>query len=306
MESSDYGKVAVLYGGLSSERDVSLKSGAAVLAALRARGVNATGIDVARDLVTRLSNGSYDRVFIALHGKYGEDGVVQALLEWMGIPYTGSGVLASSLGMDKLRTKFVLKASGIPVAEHMLLRGPEDFLQAEQHLGLPVIVKPSRQGSSIGVGKVQTRDDWARCYAEAAKFDSVVFAEAFIGGAELTAAVLGRDVLPVIRLETPNEFYDYEAKYLANSTRYLCPAGLDASLEAEIRDYAWRAFDAVGAHGWGRVDFMLDAAGRPFVLEINTVPGMTDHSLVPMAAKAAGIDFPELCIRILRSSEVPR
>lgn len=306
MASADYGKVAVLYGGLSSEREVSLKSGAAVLAALRARGVDATAIDVGRDVMSRLSEGSYDRAFIALHGKYGEDGVVQALLEWMGLPYTGSGLLASSLGMDKLRTKFVLKASGIPVAEHVLLRGPDDFLRAEQHLGLPAIVKPSRQGSSIGVGKVRTRGDWARCYAEAARFDSIVFAEAYIGGAELTAAVLDDQVLPVIRLETPNEFYDYEAKYLANSTRYLCPAGLDTTLEAQLREYARQAFDAIGAHGWARVDFMLDAAGRPFVLEINTVPGMTDHSLVPMAAKAAGIDFPDLCLRILRSSEVQR
>jgi len=306
MESSEYGKVAVLYGGLSSEREVSLKSGAAVLAALRTRGINASAIDVGRDVVSKLAAGAYDRAFIALHGKYGEDGVIQGLLEWMEMPYTGSGVLASALGMDKLRSKFVLKASGIPVAEHVVLRGPQDFEQAERHLGLPAIVKPSRQGSSIGVSKVRTSADWQRCYAEAARFDSIVFAEAFVGGAELTAAVLEEDVLPVIRLETPNDFYDYEAKYVANSTRYLCPAGLGAVVEEQIRAYAKQAFQAVGAHGWGRVDFMLDEAGEPYVLEINTVPGMTDHSLVPMAAKAAGIDFPELCRRILDSSEVQR
>ncbi len=306
MKPADYGKVAVLYGGLSSEREVSLKSGAAVLAALRGRGIDAHGIAVDRDLMARLSRDGYDRVFIALHGKYGEDGIVQGLMEWLGLRYTGSGVLASALGMDKLRSKFVMKASGLPVADHVVLRTPADFAVAEAQLGFPAVVKPSRQGSSIGIGKVRQRSDWEPSWQEASRHDAVVFAEAFIDGAELTVAILDGAALPVIRLETPREFYDYEAKYLADSTSYHCPSGIDRSVELRVIDCAKRAFDAIGAHGWGRVDLMLDRNGNPYVLEVNTVPGMTDHSLVPMAARAAGIDFPELCCRILDSAEAPR
>ncbi len=306
MSPGDYGKVAVLYGGLSSEREVSLKSGSAVLAALREAGVDAHGIDVDRRLMDRLSADTYDRAFIVLHGRYGEDGVMQGLLEWQGIPYTGSGVLASALGMDKLRSKFVLKAAGLPVAEHVVLTGAHDFAMAEERLGLPAVVKPSRQGSSIGIGKVHRSEDWQSCWAEAARHDSVVFAEAFIDGAEVTVAILGKQALPLIRLETPREFYDYEAKYLAESTRYHCPSGLDRATEQRAVDCAIRAFEAIGAHGWGRVDLMLDRGGNPYVLEINTVPGMTDHSLVPMSARAAGIDFRQLCLRILDSTEVRR
>lgn len=305
MESSEE-KVLVLYGGVSSEREVSLKSGAAVLAALRESGVDAEGIDVGRDLVDQLRSRPCDRVFIALHGRFGEDGVIQGLLEWLGIPYTGSGVLASALGMDKLRTKLVLKAAGIRVAPHVILTGPDDGPRAEAELGLPLIVKPARQGSSIGITKVQSRSDWPRAWSEASRYDSLVFAEAYVDGPEVTVAVLDDQVLPVIRLETPNQFYDYDAKYLASSTRYLCPAGLDPAVDAALADLARRTFDVLGASGWARVDFMLARDGTPYVLEINTVPGMTDHSLVPMAAKAAGIGFAQLCQRILASSKRSR
>ncbi|MHB1950652.1 MAG: D-alanine--D-alanine ligase [Acidiferrobacteraceae bacterium] len=306
MTARGYGKVAVLYGGLSSEREVSLKSGAAVLSALREAGVDAHGIDVDRQLPEKLAAGAYDRVFIALHGKFGEDGIIQGLLEWHGLPYTGSGILASALGMDKLRCKSVLKAAGLPVAEHVVLRSERDFVAAEARLGLPAVVKPSRQGSSIGIGKVYRSADWKTRWDEAIRHDSVVFAEAFIDGPEVTVGVLGNDALPVIRLETPREFYDYEAKYLLDSTRYHCPSGLDPRVEHRIVECAMQAFAAVGAHGWGRVDLMLDREGNPYVLEINTIPGMTDHSLVPMAARVAGITFPQLCLRILDSTEVTR
>ncbi|HET9122446.1 MAG TPA: D-alanine--D-alanine ligase [Acidiferrobacteraceae bacterium] len=302
MGARDYGRVAVLYGGVSTEREVSLKSGAAVLAALQASGIDAQGLDADRSLPERLQAGRFDRVFIALHGRYGEDGVVQGLLEWLGIPYTGSRVLASALGMDKLRSKWVLKAAGIPVAEHVILTRPEDCRIAEARLGLPAIVKPAREGSSIGVSKVRRTEDWDAAWHEAARFGGPVFAEAFIDGPELTAAVLGTRILPLVRLETTHEFYDYDAKYLSNTTRYLCPAGMDPQLEAHMQGYARQTFEALGAAGWGRVDFMVDKQGRPYVLEINTVPGMTDHSLVPMAAKAAGIDFGQLCQMILDTS----
>lgn len=302
MEARDYGRVVVLYGGASTEREVSLKSGAAVFAALRSQGIDAHALDADRKLPEALAQGRYDRAFIALHGRYGEDGVVQGLLEWLGVPYTGSGVLASALGMDKLRTKWVLKAAGIPVAEHVILHRLEDCRSAEAELGLPAIVKPAREGSSIGVSKVRRTEDWPAAWHEAARYGGPVFAEAFIDGPEVTAAVLGTQVLPLVRLETTHEFYDYEAKYLSDTTRYQCPAGLDPKLEERMQTYARRTFDALGATGWGRVDFMINHAGDPYVLEINTVPGMTDHSLVPMAAKAAGIDFRQLCRNILDSS----
>jgi D-alanine-D-alanine ligase len=298
----DFGRVAVLFGGASTEREVSLKSGAAVLAALTRRGVDAHGFDPRETALGELVVRGYDRVWNALHGPGGEDGTVQGALEVLGIPYTGSGVLGSALGMDKLRTKRLAAAVGVQSAESVVLRNAVDCDLALERLGLPLIVKPATQGSSVGMSKVTRAGEMAAAWQAAAAVDDVVFAEAWITGAEYTVAVLHRRVLPAIRIETPKTFYDYEAKYLRNDTRYHCPAGLSAPAEAHMASLALAAFDAVGASGWGRVDFMADATGRPLMLELNTVPGMTDHSLVPMAARAAGIDFEELCWQVLETS----
>jgi D-alanine-D-alanine ligase len=303
-ESSDFGRVAVLYGGLSTEREVSLVSGAAVLAALKRRGIDATGVDPRDESIFALRERGFDRAFIALHGPGGEDGSVQGALEVLGLPYTGSGVQGSALGMDKLRTKRLAAAMGVMTAESVVLRTVGDCAVALERLGLPMIVKPATQGSSVGMSKVTTAEDLEPAYRAAAAVDDVVFAEKWITGAEYTVAVLHRRVLPAIRIEAANAFYDYEAKYKRNDTKYHCPAGLSAQAEAHMASLALAAFDAVGAEGWGRVDFMADHTGRPLLLEINTVPGMTDHSLVPMAARAAGIDFDELCWQVLESSFV--
>jgi D-alanine-D-alanine ligase len=243
-----------------------------------------------------------DRVFIALHGPGGEDGAVQGALECLGMPYTGSGVLGSAIGMDKLRTKRLAAAVGIATAETIVLRSAADCRQALEKFGLPLIVKPSTQGSSVGMSKVTDAADMEAAWQRAAAVDRVVFAEPWITGAEYTVAVLHRRALPAIRIEAANAFYDYEAKYLRNDTRYHCPSGLSAPAEAHLASLALAAFDAIGAEGWGRVDFMADKTGRPLMLEVNTVPGMTDHSLVPMAARAAGIDFEELCWQVLETS----
>ncbi len=296
------GKVAVLMGGLSAERAVSLKSGAAVLAALQRRGVDAHGIDAGRDVLRRLDEGDYQRVFIALHGRGGEDGVIQGALEVLGLPYTGSGVLGSALSMDKLRTKQVWIGAGLPTPEYVRLEAATDSAEAIAAVGLPVMVKPVREGSSIGMTKVTDAGDLHAAWQRAAEYDDCVIAERWISGAEYTATVLSGEVLPLIRLETPREFYDYEAKYHADSTRYLCPCGLPAEREQALQALALRAFQAVGASGWGRVDFLLDQQGAPWFIELNSVPGMTDHSLVPMAARAAGIDFDALVWRILLTS----
>lgn len=303
MTPKEYGKVAVLLGGLSAEREVSLKSGAAVLAALRRRGVDAHGVDVGRDIVQVLSAGRFDRAFIILHGRYGEDGVMQGALEMLGMPYTGSGVMGSAIGMDKLACKRLWTGAGVPTAEFETIKGAADLDRAAQRLGFPLIVKPAREGSSIGISKVKNADGLEAAWTAARKHDPHVLAERCIKGPELTAAVLGEQVLPLIRLETPRDFYDYEAKYLLDTTKYHCPAGIDPALEERIRGIARRAFDLLNCSGWGRVDFMIDADGSPYVLEINTVPGMTDHSLVPMAARHAGIEFDELVMRILATSE---
>lgn len=303
MTPKAYGKVAVLLGGLSAEREVSLKSGAAVLAALRRRGVDAHGVDVGRDIVQVLSAGRFDRAFIILHGRYGEDGVMQGALEMLGMPYTGSGVMGSAIGMDKLACKRLWTGAGVPTAEFETIKVAADLDRAAERLGFPLIVKPAREGSSIGISKVKTAEDLEAAWAAARKHDPLVLAERCIKGPELTAAVLGEQVLPLIRLETPRDFYDYEAKYLLDTTKYHCPAGIDGALEDRICGIARRAFDLLNCSGWGRVDFMIDADGSPYVLEINTVPGMTDHSLVPMAARHAGIDFDELAMRILATSE---
>jgi D-alanine-D-alanine ligase len=299
------GKVAVLMGGPSAEREVSLKSGAAVLAALRRRGVDAYGIDAGADVLTRLAEGGFDRVFIALHGRFGEDGTIQGALEVLGLPYTGSGVLASALGMDKLRCKRIWAAMGIPTPPCEAVGSDTDLDAVVERFGLPLMVKPNREGSSIGITKVERAGDLAAAVAEARRYDAEVLVEQFIAGAELTAAILGQRALPLIRLETPRAFYDYAAKYEADSTRYICPCGLPPEQEAQLQGLAQRAFAAVGGAGWGRVDFMLDRAGAPYFFEVNTVPGMTDHSLVPMAARQAGIDFDEVVMRILASAGDP-
>ncbi len=293
------GRVAVLYGGRSAEREVSLKSGAAVLAALQAAGVDAFAIDVGDDLLVRLCAEQIDRAFIVLHGRGGEDGTVQGLLECAGIPYTGSGVLASALAMDKLRTKQIWHSVGLPTPRHAALSSEQDCLQAAQDLGFPLIVKPANEGSSIGMAKVDDLAALLAAWQEARKFDSQVLVEQWISGPEFTVAMLGDEVLPPIRLATNNAFYDYEAKYLSNETQYQIPCGLDADKEAELRELTARACQTLGVSGWGRADVMQDAQGHFWLLEVNTVPGMTDHSLVPMAAQAAGLDFQALVLSIL-------
>jgi D-alanine-D-alanine ligase len=303
-EAVDFGRVAVLYGGSSTEREISLLTGRAVLAGLQRRGVQAEGFDPVETPLGALVERRFERVFIALHGPGGEDGTLQGALEFLGLPYTGSGVAGSAIGMDKLRTKRLAGAVGIPTTHSVVLRGVADCESALEKLGLPLIVKPATQGSSVGMSKVDRAEDLPAAYGRAAAVDDVVFAEPWITGAEYTVAVLHRRALPAIRIETARAFYDYEAKYLRDDTRYHCPAGLSAAAEAHMASLAIAAFDATGAEGWGRADFMADSTGRPLLLEINTVPGMTDHSLVPMAARAAGIDFDELCWQILETSFV--
>ncbi|MHB8534391.1 MAG: D-alanine--D-alanine ligase [Sulfuricaulis sp.] len=302
MTRKDFGKVAVLMGGPSAERAVSLKSGNAVLAALKRRGVDAHGIDADKSSLRQLEDGIFERVFIALHGRWGEDGVIQGALEVLDIPYTGSGLLGSALAMDKLRSKYLWSASGIPAPDYVAIDSAADLGKVAALLGLPVFVKPASEGSSLGISKVRTENELKPAWEMAAKYDDQVIVERFIDGAELTCAILGDRTLPLIRIETDREFYDYEAKYILDTTRYICPCGLPAGQEREIQNLARRAFDALGCSGWGRVDFMLDKAGRAYVLEVNTVPGMTDHSLVPKAAKQAGMDFDELVLQILETS----
>jgi D-alanine-D-alanine ligase len=304
VEAGEFGKVAVLYGGTSTEREISLVSGAAVLGALKRRGIDATGVDPRDESLFDLRQRGFDRAFIVLHGPGGEDGTVQGALEVLGLPYTGSGVQGSALGMDKLRTKRLAAAMGVMTADSLVLRTVSDCALAVERLGLPMIVKPGSQGSSVGMSKVVNAQDLEPAWRAAMAVDDVVFAEKWITGAEYTVAVLHRRVLPAIRIEAANAFYDYEAKYKRNDTKYHCPAGLSAQSEAHMASLALAAFDAIGAEGWGRVDFMADHTGRPLLLEINTVPGMTDHSLVPMAARAAGIDFDELCWQVLETSFV--
>jgi D-alanine-D-alanine ligase len=299
----DFGKVALLMGGWSAERAISLKSGNAVLEALCAAGVDAHGIDVDHRAAYVLNEGGFDRAFIMLHGRGGEDGSMQGMLEVMGLPYTGSGVLGSALAMDKLRSKQIWRASGLPTPDFVVLDTEADCDSALQQLGLPLIVKPVLEGSSIGMSKVEHQDDMAVAWQLATSCGGKVIAERWISGREYTAAILNRRVLPMIRLETPRQFYDFVAKYEASDTRYICPCGLEQAREQALADIMLAAFDAVGASGWGRVDFMLDDLDQPWLIEVNTVPGMTDHSLVPMAAKQAGLDFGRLTLEILRSCD---
>ncbi|MEW7980514.1 MAG: D-alanine--D-alanine ligase [Candidatus Sedimenticola endophacoides] len=306
LTTQDFGRVAVLYGGLSAEREVSLRSGAAVLAGLRRGGIDAHGIDVGADILEVLGRGRFDRAFIILHGRGGEDGVMQGALELLGLPYTGSGVAASALCMDKYRSKLLWQGLGLPTPEHVLLRD-EAQLQEAAALGFPLMVKPAHEGSSIGMARVAGPGELAEAWREAARLDAEVLAERWITGREYTAAVLGGEVLPLIRLETPNAFYDYQAKYHSDTTRYHCPCGLEAGREVVLQGLALDAFRAVGASGWGRVDILVDDQERPWLLEVNTAPGMTDHSLVPMAARQHGLDFDALVWRILAQTlELPR
>ncbi len=304
-DPADFGKVAVLFGGNSSEREISLLTGEAVYQALVRRRIDAHRLDPAVDFPAALQEGRFDRVWLALHGSGGEDGTIQGLLTCLGLPFTGSGVLGSAIAMDKLRSKRLFLAGGVPTPRFRVLEGPPDFDVASAELGLPLIVKPVGEGSSIGMTKVQRASDLAHAFATAARFGGEVFAEEWIDGAEYTAAILHDRALPLIRVETQAVFYDYQAKYFSDETRYRCPCGLAPEVEGRFAALAAQAFEAVGASGWGRVDFMVGADGEPKVLEVNTTPGMTSHSLVPMAAAAAGISFDELVWRILETSFPP-
>ena len=301
---SGFGKVAVLFGGRSAEREISLKSGSMVLSALQRKGVNAHPFDPKDQGLEQLIAQHFDRVFIALHGRFGEDGTVQGALEYLGLPYTGSGVMASAIAMDKWRTKLLWQASGVPTPPYEALTKESDFAEVARRLGIPMMVKPAREGSSIGMSKVMSMEKVEAAYELAAEYDDVIIAERFIQGVEVTAAILNDEALPLIRLETPRTFYDYQAKYFAEDTRYICPSGLPARQERAIQEQALRAFKLLGCSGWGRVDVMVDQAGEPYLLEVNTIPGMTDHSLVPMAARARGIEFEDLCLAILGSAHV--
>ena len=303
-EPADFGSVAVLLGGGSSEREISLLSGRAVLAALKRRGVDAQPFDPAQRPLTDLLALNIDRVWIALHGPGGEDGTVQGALEFLGVPYTGSGVLGSAIGMDKLRSKLLAQAAGVATPEFVVLAAPSDLDLALKRLGLPLIVKPATQGSSVGMARVELAADLPEAWNNARRIEPTVFAERWISGAEYTIGILQGQALPSIRIETPRSFYDYEAKYLRDDTRYFCPSGLAIAAEAQLAKLALASYQACGAEGWGRADFMMDRDGQPMLLEINTVPGMTDHSLVPMAAKAVGMDFDELVWRVLETSLV--
>ena len=302
LNNNNFGKVAVLMGGWSAEREISLLSGNAVLTALQQNKVDAHGIDVGRDAAAVLAAGNYDRAMIMLHGRGGEDGAMQGLLEVMGLPYTGSGILGSALAMDKLRCKQVWAAEGYPTPDYMVVETEQDCANALQQLGLPLIIKPALEGSSIGMSKVEKEAEMLPAFNLASKSNGVIIAEKWITGAEYTAAILNRKVLPMIRLETDRKFYDYVAKYESDDTRYICPCGLVEAKEQELGAIMLNAFNAIGASGWGRIDFMLDSNEQPWLIEANTVPGMTSHSLVPMAAKQAGIGFNELVIEILGSS----
>ena len=302
MKRADLGKVAVLMGGPSAEREISLISGKAVLKALNEKGVDAHAFDPKERELSDLKREGFKRAFIALHGRFGEDGTVQGALEVLGIPYTGSGVMASALSMDKWRTKLVWMASGIPTPRFVLLTANSDFTKVVDKLGLPIIVKPAHEGSTLGLSKVRTAADLQAACVLAAKFDPLVIAEEFIAGQELTAAVLGERALPLVRIVAPEGNYDYRNKYFTDDTKYYCPAGIDAAIEDEICAVALKAFRVLGCRGWGRADVMLRADGSYSFLEMNTSPGMTGHSLVPIAARAVGLSYPDLCVRILEGA----
>jgi D-alanine-D-alanine ligase len=301
-KAMQFGKVAVMMGGSSAEREISLQSGQAVFEALQRQKVDAHIVDPHENLMTQLETGNFDRVFIALHGRGGEDGVMQGLLETLEIPYTGSGVLGSSLAMDKCRSKRIWQSYELPTPEFVELNENSDWETVVKYLSLPLIVKPVREGSSYGASKVKELSQLESAWRQAHEYDERVMAESWIVGSEYTTPILGDQILPAIRLETPREFYDYEAKYIADTTQYHCPSGLDAEIENNLGKLAFDAFKALDASGWGRVDFMLDTDDKPWLIEVNTIPGMTSHSLVPMSAKQAGMSFDELTLNILAGS----
>ena len=300
--ASKFGKVAVLLGGKSAEREVSLDSGKAVLEALLRSGVNAEGFDPQERSVTELVN--YDRAFIVLHGRGGEDGQIQGTLEWMNIPYTGTGVQGSAIGMDKVKTKQIWQGSDLPTAPYRIIGKDADFNEVIESLGLPLIIKPVHEGSSVGMSKVEKAEDLAAALEKATQHDAIVMAEKWITGREFTISFLNGQPLPVIRLQPPADvaFYDYEAKYNRNDVEYGIPCGLTEAEEKQLQELCLRAFQAVGASNWGRIDAMQDEQGNFWLLEVNTVPGMTSHSLVPKAAHAVGYSFDELCVAILEQT----
>ena len=300
--AAQFGKVAVLMGGASAERDISLQSGNAVLQALIDSGVDAHAFDPSEQNVCALLELEYDHAFVVLHGRGGEDGVIQGALESIDLPYTGSGVAGCALSMDKLTCKRLWSGMGLPTPPFRVLNESTNWQEVINHLGLPLMVKPVHEGSSLGMTQVNEADMLAVAWEKAAAYDPVVIAEQWIDGAEYTAAILGNEVLPLIRLETPREFYDYAAKYEQDDTSYICPCGLSDVAETQCGQLALAAFESVSASGWGRVDFMMDKQGKSWLIEVNTVPGMTGHSLVPMAARAAGMDFPSLVLAILEES----
>lgn len=291
-------------GGPSAEREISLLSGNGVLAALREKGVDAHAFDPVVNSLFDLPREKFDRVFIALHGRFGEDGTVQGVLETLKIPYTGSGVMGSALSMDKWRTKLIWQAAGIPTPRYRMLTADSDWVKVVDDLKLPLIVKPAREGSSIGVTKVRTVNELPPAFQLAVKLDPLVIAEEFIAGQELTASVVGGEALPLIRIEAPQGDYDYKNKYFTDVVKYHCPAGVRADVEADIRSLTLIAFRVLGCDGWGRADMMLTADGRVSFLEMNTSPGMTSHSLVPIAARAVGLSYPDLCVRILQTASL--
>lgn len=311
--AGEFGKVGVLYGGRSAEREVSLMSGKGVLAALKSKGVDAHGFDPAERSLAELAAEKFDRVFIALHGRYGEDGSLQGALEQLGIPYTGSGVMASSIAMDKIMTKRVCLTHDVPTPGFIALdaqeTSDEQLRKAADTLGLPLMLKAPHEGSTIGIAKVMRRADLRKGFDDCARYDDTVLAEQFIAGREITVPVLGKgrtaQALPIVEIRAPQGNYDYHNKYFSDDTQYLCPAPLDEEAARRIQALAVRAFNAIGCAGWARIDFMLRAPDEaPYLLEINTSPGMTGHSLVPMSAKAAGISYEDLCLRILRSASL--
>ena len=301
----NFGKIAVLLGGKSAEREISLMSGNGVLKALRAKGVDAHAFDPAQRDLFDLKREGYARCFIALHGRGGEDGTIQGALEYLGIPYTGSGVMGSAIGMDKWRTKMVWIANGIPTPRFRILTEKENWASVARELQLPLIVKPANEGSTLGLTKVTAAKQLPAAYELAAKkYNDIALAEQFVDGPEYTASVLGDEALPLIRIEAPKGNYDYQNKYFTDDTKYHCPSGLPPKKEEELKALTLKAFRAVGCRGWGRVDIMLDARKKPWLLEVNTSPGMTGHSLVPMAARAVGISYEDLCVRILELARV--
>ncbi len=302
---STFGKVAVLMGGNSAEREISLMSGNGVLAALRSRGVDAHAFDPAGRELAALKTDGFARCFIALHGRGGEDGTLQGALDWLGIPYTGSGVLGSAIGMDKWRTKMIWLANGLLTPRYRLLAVNDDWNEVARDLGLPIIVKPANEGSTLGLTRVRDAAQLPAAYELAAKkFHDIALAEQFVDGPEFTASILGDTALPLIRIEAPEGNYDYQNKYFTDDTKYHCPCGLPPDQESALQALALRAFRLVGCTGWGRIDLMLDRSGNPYLLEVNTSPGMTGHSLVPMAARATGMSYEDLCLKILEGADV--